>query len=57
MISTITNRDLMRFMIFKSEFHTDVFLDFLRRLIYRQEKKIFVILNNHKVHHSKKVTD
>ena len=44
-------------MIFKSEFNTDVFLNFLRRLIYRQKKKIFIILDNHKVHHSKKVVD
>lgn len=57
MISTITNKGLMRFMIFKSGFNTDVFLNFLRRLIYRQKKKIFIILDNHKVHHSKKVVD
>ena len=57
MISTITNKGLMRFMIFKSGFNADVFLNFLRRLIYRQKKKIFIILDNHKVHHSKKVAD
>lgn len=57
MISTITNKGLMRFMIFKSGFNADVFLNFLRRLIYRQKKKIFIILDNHKVHHSQKVAD
>ena len=56
MISSITNKGLMRFMIYKSGFNADVFLNFLRRLIYRQ-KKIFIILDNHKVHHSKKVAD
>jgi transposase len=55
MISSITNKGLMRFMIFKSGFNTDVFLNFLRRLIYRQKRKVFLILDNHKVHHCKKV--
>ena len=53
MISTIINKGLMRFMIF----NTDVFLNFLRKLIHRQKKKIFIILDNHKVHHSQKVAD
>jgi transposase len=57
MISSITNKGLMRFMIFKSVFNADVFLKFLRRLIYRQKKKIFIILDNHKVHHCKKSVD
>ena len=57
MISTITNKGLMRFMIFKSGFNADVFLNFLRRLIYRQKKKIFIILDNQKVYFSKKVAD
>ena len=57
MISSITNKGLMRFMIYKSGFNADVFLNFLRRLIYRQKKKIFIILDNHKVHHCKKAVD
>ena len=57
MISSITNKGLMRFMIYKSGFNADVFINFLRRLIYRQKKKIFLILDNHKVHHCKKAAD
>ena len=44
MISTITNKGLMRFMIFKSGFNADVFLNFLRRLIYRQKRKFSLYL-------------
>ena len=43
-------------MTFKNNFNISVFLDFLRRLIHRQKKKIFLIMDNHKVHHSNKVT-
>ena len=57
MISSITNKGLMRFMIYTSGFNADVFLNFLRRLIYRQKNKIFIILDNHKVHHCKKAVD
>jgi len=56
MISSITNKGLMRFMIYTSGFNADVFLNFLRRLIYRQKKKIFIILDNHKVHHCKRAS-
>ena len=44
-------------MIFKSRFNTNVFLNFLRKLFYRQKKKIFIILDNHKAHHFQKITD
>ena len=37
-ILIITNKSLMRFMIFKSGFNTDVFLNFLRKLVYRWKK-------------------
>ena len=47
----------MRFMIYTSGFNADVFLNFLRRLIYRQKNKIFIILDNHKVYHCKKAVD
>ena len=42
-------------MTFKNNFNISVFLDFLRRLIHKQKKKIFLIMDNHKVHHSNKV--
>lgn len=57
MISTVTNRGTLRFMVFDETFMTDVFIDFLRRLTWRSKVKIFLILDNHKVHHAYKVQD
>jgi len=55
MISTITNRGALRFMVYDGSFNISVFLKFLRRLIQKQDRKIFLILDNLKVHHGKKV--
>ncbi|MCP4049825.1 MAG: IS630 family transposase [bacterium] len=55
MISTITNPGTCRFMVFKDRFTVDVYLRFLRKLIYKQERKLFLIVDNHRVHHAKKV--
>lgn len=57
MISTITNRGTLRFMMFDGNFTADVFIDFLRRLIWKSKVKIFLILDNHRVHHAYKVKD
>lgn len=57
MISTVTNRGTLRFMLFDENFTTDVFIDFLKRLIFKSKTKIFLILDNHKVHHAYKVQD
>ncbi len=54
MISTVTNSGSARFMTFEDSFTIDVFLKFLRKLIYKQDRKIFLILDNHRVHHAKK---
>ena len=43
-------------MIFYCNSNIEIFLKFLRRLIHRQKNKIFIILDNHKVHHSNKVS-
>lgn len=55
MISTITNRGALRFMVYDGSFNISVFLKFLRRLIQKQDRKIFLILDNLKLHHGKKV--
>lgn len=55
MISTVTNSGHSRFMIFEDSFTSDVFLSFLRKLTYKQDQKKFLILDNHRVHHAKKV--
>ena len=56
MIAAINNQGSMKWKVFEESFTTDVFIDFLRRLTYKAPKKVFLILDNHKVHHAKKVT-
>jgi len=55
MISTITNRGKLRFMLYKSNLDAELFITFLERLIHDNEKKVFLILDNLRVHHSKLV--
>ena len=55
MISTVTNKGTLRFMIFDGSFTTSVFIAFLKRLIKGQKRKVFLILDNMRVHHAKVV--
>jgi len=55
MISAITNQGSMKWMVFEDSFTVPIFLQFLRRLVYKSSKKIFLIVDNLKVHHAKKV--
>lgn len=57
MMSTITNRGTLRFMIFKKRFNTPVMIDFLSRLVRSVNHKVFLILDNHAVHRARKVKD
>jgi len=53
MVSSITNRGKLRFMVYEQNMDADLFVTFLERLIESSEKKIFLILDNLRVHHSK----
>ena len=53
MISSITNRGKLRFMVYEENMDADLFITFLERLIESSERKIFLILDNLRVHHSK----
>jgi transposase len=55
MISAITNRGHLYFMVFKQRFTTEVFLEFLRRLIRQNPGKVFLIIDRHPVHRAKRV--
>jgi transposase len=55
MISAISNSGNCRFMVFEESFTIDVFMKFLKKLILNQERKVFLIMDNHKVHHAKKI--
>jgi transposase len=59
MISSITNRGRLAFMIFRQRFTARVFLNFLGRLLRltrKTRKKVFLIVDGHPVHKSRSVT-
>ena len=55
MISTITNRGTLRFMVFKGGFKAPVMIRFLKRLLKSCPRKIYLIIDSHPVHRSVRV--
>ena len=55
MISAVSNRGLMRFMLYDGALNADRFIAFLRRLTKDAGQKVFLIVDNLKVHHADKV--
>ncbi|WP_197345993.1 transposase, partial [Ralstonia pseudosolanacearum] len=53
--STVTNKGEMRWKIFDGALNADILIDFMRRLIRGAKKKIFLVLDNLRVHHAKPV--
>lgn len=51
MISTVTNQGKVQFMLYSENLNADKFIEFLKQLIRSADKKIFLILDNLKVHH------
>ena len=56
MISTVTNTGTLAFMVFKQRFTADVMIEFLRRLVRHAKRKVYLIVDRHPVHRSRKVT-
>ena len=57
MVSAITNRGRMAFMVFTGKFISEVFITFLERLIrHCAGRKVFLIIDRHPVHRSGKVS-
>ena len=54
-ISSLTNQGVLRFRVFQENFNGDVFIDFLRRLVQDQGRKVYLMVDRHPVHISKKV--
>ena len=54
-ISMLSGKGSMRFMTFKENLTKEVFLHFLGRMIRNARHKIFLIVDNHRAHHAKKV--
>lgn len=57
MLSAVSKRGKLRFMLYKDNMNSDNLIDFMRRLISDSEKKVFLVLDNLRVHHSNKVTE
>jgi transposase len=55
MFAAISPQGFMNWMVFSDNFTAKHFINFLRRLNRQIKQKIFLILDNHKVHHSKLV--
>jgi transposase len=55
LISSITNRGDLRFMMYRGALDTDLFLTFTERLMADTKKKIYLIADNLKVHKAKRV--
>ena len=52
MISTITNQGKVRFMIYRGGMNVEIFKRFLERLIKDAKKKVFLVVDNLRVHHA-----
>ena len=52
LISSVTNQGKVRFMVYKNRMNSQTLIKFMKRLIKDSDKKIFLILDNLKVHHS-----
>lgn len=57
MLSTVTNRGKLRFTIYKGSINSDLLIKFMKRLVTSNDKKVFLILDNLKVHHSRQIKD
>ena len=55
MIAAVSNRGLMRFMLYEGALNADLFLDFLRRLVRDAGRKVVLVVDNLKVHKAGKV--
>ena len=55
MISAVSNRGLMRFMLYEGALNADQFITFLRRLTKDAGRKVLLIVDNLKVHKAGKV--
>lgn len=55
MIAAVTNQGKARWMIIDEAFNSDRLIEFLKALIKDAKRKIFLILDNLQLHHSKPV--
>ncbi len=56
MISAITNTGKTMFSLYDKSINVDRFIEFLQKVIDSSEKKVYMIVDNLRVHHAKLVT-
>lgn len=57
MISSITNQGKLRFMVYKDAMNADLFTKFMGRLIKDAGRKVLLVVDNLRTHHSKLVKE
>lgn len=57
MISTVTNQGKVQFMIYSGSMNSDRLIEFMEQLVKSRTTKLFLILDNLRVHHSKPVKE
>jgi len=55
MISSVTNQGKVRFMLYEKAMNSQTLIKFMRRLVKDSQRKVFLILDNLRSHHSKPV--
>jgi len=55
LLSAVTAKGQMRFMVVQGKVNAAVFCEFLKRLVYKAERPLFLILDGHPVHRAAKV--
>lgn len=57
MISAVTNQGKVRFRFFEGTINADILIDFMMRLLKDAKRKVYLILDNLRVHHAKPVKE
>src|SRR5690554_7037335 len=53
MVSAVTNQGKVQFMLYSDSMNADRFIEFMQQLIKPSTQKVYFIVDNLKVHHSK----
>jgi transposase len=57
LISAVSPAGKLRFMVTDQRVNADVFIGFLKRLLHKAERPVYLVLDGHPVHRSKKVKE
>ncbi|NKC13183.1 MAG: IS630 family transposase [Gammaproteobacteria bacterium] len=57
MLSAVSPKGHLRFMVTESRVTADVFIDFLRRLLHNAKRSVYLIVDGHPIHRAKKVQE